>query len=263
MRIRGERECRDCGARWSYYETGSVNCPDCGSIRSRGRDEERVQHTKGAATLDLSSVRADVDERPPWELTGDAKEVCREFVRQDGFIDGGELRPLSETHLAARELIHVADLVGRSMNHAGRTVDHVGRSVDHDGRTVNLDDDEELYLLSLLRDADQGERPAPDVVPDSLREARGLAVAESVRAYRREVRDWLEDHPDADVEESMVRLDQVAKRTLALQGDVRPATAERLVAATRDLATAIREDDASALAAAEDRLDRLESIGED
>jgi DNA-directed RNA polymerase subunit RPC12/RpoP len=31
MKIRGERECTDCGTRWSYYDTASVECPQCGS----------------------------------------------------------------------------------------------------------------------------------------------------------------------------------------------------------------------------------------
>lgn len=242
MRIRGDRECRDCGSRWSYYETGSVDCPDCGSIRSRGLDEERVAHTAGTATLDLSEIRAAVDDRPAWELAADAKAACREYVRQDGFLHGGELQRLDDTHLAARELIHVADLTDRS---------------------IDLADEQELYLVTLLGGADRGERPAPDEVPGSLREARGLAAAEAVQAYRRELRDWLDDHPHPEVEAPLARLDQHVKRVVALQGAVPPAAAERLVEATRDLATAVRRDDETALASAADRLDRLESIQED
>lgn len=242
MEIRGERECRDCGARWSYYETGSVTCPECGSVESRGIDDERVLHTEGAATLDLSGVRAEADERPLWELAEEAKSACREYVRQDGFLNGGELRPLDDTHLAARELAHVADLVGRSMD---------------------LADEEEFYLLTLLRGADRGKRPAPEEVPESLWEVRGLAAAEAVRAYRRELRDWLDENPHPEAEGLLARLDQHAKRLAALQGSVPPATAERLVAAARELATAVREDDEAALATAGDRLDRLDSMGGD
>src|SRR6056297_1417065 len=64
MEIRGERECKDCGTRWSYYETGSVACPNCESVRSVGVDEERKRHTAGQATLDLTEVRNMIDAEP-------------------------------------------------------------------------------------------------------------------------------------------------------------------------------------------------------
>lgn len=242
MRIRGERECRDCGTRWAYYDTGSVDCPACGSVRSRGLDDERVLHTRGAATLDLAAVRETVDETPLAEVADDAKRACRAYVRQDGFVDGGDLRPLPDVHLAARELIHAADLVGRA--------------TDHDER-------EELYLLALLRSADSGERPPPEEVPASLRAARGLAAAESVRAYRGEVREWLADDSRSAVREALGRLDQHAKRLEALQGDVPASTAETLVAAARALSAYLREDDEAALARAGEHLDALGSSRED
>ncbi|MXR22522.1 endonuclease Q family protein, partial [Halobacterium bonnevillei] len=56
MDVRGERECKSCGTRWSYFETGSVACPECGSVRSVGVGE-RSQHTDGNATLDLSDAQ--------------------------------------------------------------------------------------------------------------------------------------------------------------------------------------------------------------
>lgn len=238
MRVRGERECRDCGARWSYYETGSVTCPDCGSVTSRGLDDERALHTEGAAELDLDEARAAVDERPLGEVAELAKAACRAYVRQDGFLRGGRLLTLDDTHLGARELVHVADLVGRSMA---------------------LGDEEEHYLLALLGGADAGERPAPDAVPSSLRTARGLAAAESVTAYRGDLREWLDEHPHPEVDVPLGTLEQHAKRVRALQGDVPVATAVRLVAAVRDVATALREDDEAALATARDRVDRLDA----
>lgn len=242
MRIRGQRECRDCGTRWSYYDTGSVDCPACGSIRSRGLDDERTLHTRGAATLDLGDVRAAVDERPLAEVAEEAKRACRAYVRQDGFVDGGDLLPLGDGHLAARELVHVADLVGRA---ADRT------------------EAEELYLLALLRAADAGERPAPDEVPDSMRAARGLAAAEAVRAYRSDVREWLAEDSRPEVRETLGRLDQHAKRVSALQGEVVPSTAESLVAAARALSAYLREGDEGELATADEHLDALASIRED
>jgi len=57
MEIRGERECTDCGERWSYYETGDVACPACGSMQSVGVDEERALHTTTAGEFDLTEAR--------------------------------------------------------------------------------------------------------------------------------------------------------------------------------------------------------------
>jgi predicted nucleic acid-binding Zn-ribbon protein len=242
MRVRGERECRDCGTRWSYYESGSIECPDCGSIRSRGVAEQRQLHTAGAATLDLDVVRQTVEERPLQETVAAAKEAAREYVRQDGFVRGGDLLALDDVHLAARELVHVADLVGRS---------------------TALSDGAARYLLALLRGADAGERPDPETVPVAMRSARGLAAAEGVRAYRRELRDWLEEHPHPAVREPLGRLDQHGKRLEALQGEVPPAAAERLVAATRDLSEYLRAGEDDALARATDRLDRMAAFRED
>ncbi|PSQ18541.1 hypothetical protein BRD00_04415 [Halobacteriales archaeon QS_8_69_26] len=244
MRVRGRRECKECGTRWSYYETGSIHCPSCGSIRSVGVDEERRLHTDGPAALDLTPVRERFDRDPIGAVTDDAKECCREYVRRRGFVRGGELLDLDDGYLAAAELLHVADVVGRSFD---------------------PDDREELYLLELLRGADAGERPDPGDVPDSMRAARGLAYANAVRDYRRELREWLEDRDEDDrarqvpaVRETLGQLDDHAKRIRALEGDVDPQTVERLVLATRDLAEALRDGDEDALATARDRLARID-----
>ena len=244
MKVRGRRECVECGTRWSYYETASVYCPACGSIRSRGLDEERTLHTASPEELDLTEVRVALEERPLPEATGEAKEACREYVRTQGFVRGGELLDLSETYVAARELAHVADLVGR---------------------TMDLREDEEWYLLELLRGADRGERPDPGDVPTSFRAARGLAVAEAVEDYRSEIRDWFDetDEPPGGVVDDLVTVGEHATRLEALQGEVPPETAERLLAATRELATAVRENDEEALGTARDRLNRLAELPED
>jgi uncharacterized Zn finger protein (UPF0148 family) len=240
MRIRGERECKECGTRWSYYETGSVDCPSCGSLRSVGV-EERKRHTDSPVEIDLSSVRASVDSRPLHELTDEAKAACREYVRSRGFVRAGELQTLDDEYLVAVELLEVADLVGRSFDPT---------------------EDEELYLLDLVGGVEAGNRPEPGNVPDSLRAARGLAYAKGVREYRRELRDWLEDDDRPSEPEPVrvvqSRLDQHVRRIRALSGDVDPRSAERLVETTRDLAAYFRDDDEAALATARDRLERME-----
>jgi|APHM01.1.fsa_nt_gi hypothetical protein len=243
MRVRGERECQDCEHRWSYFETGAVECPECGSLRSVGVKERR-QHTDGPAELDLTTAR----ERAQTDLLealDAAADDCRAYVRRRGFVNGGTLRDLDDTYLATAELVQAADLAGR-------------------GLRTDLSDDERIYLLGLLRGADTGERPAPDRVPESLQAARGLAYADCVETYRGELRDWLAARDEAEdarevpaVRAALDGIENVLTRTQALQGDVPAGDAESLVAATRGLATALRDGDEEALATARDQVERL------
>ncbi|MFC7154306.1 TFIIB-type zinc ribbon-containing protein [Halomarina halobia] len=234
MKVRGRRECTQCGTRWSYYETGEVTCPNCGSLRSRGVDE-RTRHTDHPVTLDLTAARAAADD-DLLEAASAAAERCREYVRRTGFINEGRLKPLSDTYLAATELVHVAGDLRRAMR---------------------VTDDEELYLLALLRGADLDDRPAPSDVPDSLRAARGLAYAAAVEAYRGDVRTHLDDHPDELAGRVLGRLRDQAKRVEALDGEVSTATSERLARAAQDLGAYLIDGDEDALAAAEERLDAV------
>jgi len=158
-------------------------------------------------------------------------------VRRRGFVNAGTLRELDDTYLAAIELLHVADIVARE---------------------IRLEDREELYFLSLLRDADQSERPPAEDVPRSLRAARGLAYANAVREYRRDVRTWADDRELTASERSALEtLGEHVTRIRMLDGDVDPRTAERLVTATRDLANGLRGDEL-ARSQAQERLDGLE-----
>ncbi|ELY69515.1 DUF7117 family protein [Natrinema versiforme] len=236
MKIRGERECKACGTRWSYYETGSVGCPACGSLQSVGVDE-RTEHTDQQVAFDLTPVRNAIDETATDDLAERARDRCREYVRRRGFVNAGSLRELDDTYLAATELLHVADIVARE---------------------IRLEDREELYFLSLLRDADQGERPPVEEVPRTLRAARGLAYANAVREYRRDIRTWAEDRDlTASERTALETLGEHVKRIRMLDGDVDPRTAERLVEATRDLANGLRGDE-FAFSQAQERLDSLE-----
>lgn len=235
MKIRGQRECKACGTRWSYYETGSVSCPSCGSLESVGRDEERSLHTATASTLDLTPIRRDVDSEPLRRLAERASDRAREYTRGFGFIHDGQLRTLDETYLASMELQHVASELARRME---------------------TNDDEEWYFTELLR-ADEGKRPDASDVPRSMRSMRGLAYANAVREYRSDVRTYLGEHPDPAVTNALERLSSHVKRIRALEGDVDSRVSERLVVIARDIGRYLSEGDESALVRAEERLDSL------
>ena len=251
MKVRGDRECQECGTRWSYYDTGEITCPECGSVRSVGVDEDRKLHTDAPASFDLSPVRTAFanDELPLEDLAEEAASQCREFTRRRGFVRGGEMRDLDETYLAAEELRHAMGEYARSLSTA---------TLDSDP-----DDAEGIYLLSLLRGADSGERPGSGEVPRSMRVARGLAVASAVDAYRKDAVRWLDD---GDREEPAVRrvlghLTDHVKRIRALDGEVDPDDADRLVEAAREVGHYLREGDEVALARAEERLGALGDSG--
>lgn len=231
MEIRGERECTDCGERWSYYETGEVQCPACGSVKSVGVGE-RAEHTDGPVGLDLSGVRNAVDTATTEELAERASEEAAEYVRRAGFVHAGQLERLDDTYLAAAELRRVGAELARRMR---------------------VNEAAELYLLELLRTADSGERPAPGEVPASLHAQRGLAVAAAVDAYTSDVRRVYDD-PDREVSRVLSGVRAERKRVEALDGDVDPERAEAVVRALRDLYAYLETDDEAALARAQQRV---------
>ncbi|QLD84826.1 TFIIB-type zinc ribbon-containing protein [Natronomonas halophila] len=235
MKIRGQRECKECGTRWSYYDTGEVACPECGSLHSVGVDEERALHTAAPKSLDLTPIRNDVDEVPLRRLAERATERAKEYTAGYGFIDAGDLQPLDDTYLAAMELRHVAGELARKSS---------------------ATEDEELYFTKLLQ-ADEGERPDPEEVPDSLRALSGLAYANAVEEYRSDLRTYLDEHADPTVRDTLERLADHTKRIRALDGDVPPREAETLVAAARDVGRYLIEGDEGTLTQAENRLDGL------
>jgi len=238
MDVRGERECRDCGERWSYYETGEIRCPACGSVRSRGVGD-RAFHTDAAPELDLEDARAraaesdadgDEDLRAAARL---ARDAAREYLAGKGFVVGGELRPLGSEYRRAAELRYVADEVERRLDVSEETVER---------------------FLSLLNDGDIANPPA------SLRGAHGLAAAEAADEYGGEIREWLERAAlTIDPKPALGRLRDHVKRVEALDGEINPNEAATLVAAARDIGRACREDDPAALAAAESALDTVAS----
>jgi len=235
MKVRGRRRCTACDARWSYFETGSATCPDCGSLRSVAVDDERVLHTDSPVELDLGLARSMLDDRPLEEVAETAGSAAREYLSGRGFVDGGELLGLDDVVLAAAELKHVAG---------------------HVRRTMALDDATEAHFLDLLAGAEGGDRP--DDVPAGLRSARGLAAAEAVGAYRRDLSTWLDEHPDPDARSGLDRVRTHERRIDALDGDVSPSEADALVAAARALGEYLRSGQPSSLERAEERLKQLE-----
>ena len=284
MKIRGERECQSCGTRWSYYETGSVACPNCGDLRSVGVDAHTA-HTDAPASLDLSAHRdgfADAPGTLPRTGVDGLQSDLREYCRKRGFIRGGRLAPLDETYLAARELLEAVDCFERLRDPA---------------------DADREYLIGLLAGADDGERPSADEVPTALREARGMATVRAVEAYRSDVLDFLDelesgarpgdadesdndsesdhetavrgveddrgddDAPTVTVEgerpearvgparDALERLRDRVTRVDALGGDVPPATADALAEAADAIGEHVRTGSASALTTAEDLID--------
>ncbi|MFC7098751.1 DUF7117 family protein [Halobaculum marinum] len=255
MEVRGERECTDCGTRWSYFETGSVACPDCGSLRSVGTGERR-RHTDTPAELDLDGVLVRLDETPLAALVDDIKEGCRTYLRKRGFIRGGDLAPLDDAYLAAAELRHAADVYGRIAGPGGGRAAATMGSRGPEGASPGVTDDEEWYVTSLLRAADTGERPTAADVPPRMREARGLAAAEAVLAYRQDVAAYLDDYPDAEARRTLGAVRDRAKRVEALEGDIEPAEADALVAAAVELGRYLITDDLDALAASREQIRR-------
>ncbi|MFO7832942.1 MAG: hypothetical protein R6V31_02520 [Halohasta sp.] len=236
MEIRGIRECQACGQQWSYYETGAIRCPDCGAIRSVGVDDRRQLHTDGAAELELEPVRQRLASEPLAHVVDDLKDRLRSYTNRRGFINGGELQPLDDRFLAARELLQAADLAAR-------------------GREPT--ETEELYVLELLDGAAAGEWPPETEPPASLEAARGLGVAEAVETYRGDLRTWLDDHPDHEAAKTLGSLREQLKRAEALQGEIPVETANALVTAAHEIGTYLGTDDDEALASARDRLKRL------
>ncbi|MFC7068461.1 DUF7117 family protein [Halobaculum lipolyticum] len=255
MEVRGERECTDCGTRWSYFETGSVACPDCGSLRSVGTGERR-RHTDTPAELDLDGVLVRLDDTPLADLVDEIKDACRTYLRKRGFVRGGDLVPLDDAYLAAAELKHAADVYGRIAGPGGGRADATMAGRGPEGTSPGVTDDEEWYVTSLLRAADTGERPAAHEVPPRMAEARGLAAAEAVLAYRQDVATYLDDHPDSEARRTLGALRDRAKRLEALGGDVDPAEADALVDAAVELGRYLISEDLDALATARETLRR-------
>ena len=241
MEIRGQRVCQACETEWSYYATGSVACPNCGSLQSVGIDEKRKQHTDAPAALSLAEFRGRIAEESVEQYADELKSVLKEYTRKRGFINAGSLRELDTTYLAAQTLLQTADILSRQQS---------------------TTTDEELYLLSvyeqLVDEEPQQELPPGTTVPTSLQEAWGLAAADAVEAYLSDLRRWLDKRPDSDAAKTIGSLREQTKRVQAIHGDVSPETATALVSTARAIGRYLRGE-TETLAAATDQLAALSS----
>lgn len=263
MELRGSRRCQSCGTEWSYYETGEVACPHCGSLESVGTDDQRQLHTDTPRALDFGGFASRIAEEPVDRYAEELGSALRSYTQARGFISGGELLALDGTYVAARELLHVVDVLSRR-------------------RTPT--EAEELHLLSVFEflvsraDSDDGrpqsgngtgvgstaanssvtdDWPQSTTVPRTLHAARGLAVTDAVEAYRRDLRTWLDSHPDPEATRTLGTLRTQCKRLEALGGDVPPSEPAALIASARNVGHYLRTGDRDSLAAARDRLDGL------
>lgn len=264
MEIRGNRRCRSCGTEWSYYETGAVACPSCGSLTSVGTDDERRNHTDAPATLQLEAFADRIADEPLGQYATDLQSTLRTYTRKRGFINGGELRDLDDTYLAARELVHVIDILQRRPSPTEAELLYllaVFNSLSAAQATAPLGSTSiqapESTSIQAPESTSTAEWPPDEDVPASLQAARGLAVTESCEAYRRDLRTWLEERPDAEATRTLGLLREQCKRAAALQGDIDPEHAAELLASAREIGRFLREDDPDALASARDRLGRL------
>lgn len=227
MRVKGRRRCTECGQHWSYYDTGEISCPECGSIRSVSTVEEPTRHTATPVELDLSDAIAAVASRPLREVAEMAESASRQYLSKRGFIDAGTLQPLDDTAVAASHLRFVAADIANSIQQPPDPV--------------------EAHFLDLLNGATAGSRP--DSVPSALRGAYGLAIADVVDRYRTAVSTWLDERPDRPREVPLAHLRDRQKRIEALDGEVPTAEAEQLLSATRSLGQYVRSGEEEALEA--------------
>lgn len=235
MKVRGRRHCKACGTEWSYYETGSLDCPACGSIHSRGLDDTRTRHTDTPVSLDTDAIEHTLTDQPLKSAAREIASIVRDYTTRRGFIHAGTLKPLDAEFRLAVEL----QTVGSDLH-----------------RTLDPSPAAKQYLFDLVDALPAGNLPEP--VPPDLEAAHGLAAATAVRSYRRDFATWLEDNPQDDVlHQQVTRIRAHERRIQALDGAVPPATADKLVAAIRDLTQVIHGDDA-ALARVTDRLDDLD-----
>lgn len=233
MRVRGRRLCLECETAWSYFDAGEITCPNCGSMWSRGLDRNRTLHTDSPVELDLEEARQLAADRPLSEVASTVADAARSYLARRGFIHEGDLGPLDDQYVRAAELRQVAAALGSRLD---------------------PDASAERYFLTLLA-ADEDH---PEAVPPSLRQAHGLASVRAVEAYATDLGRWLRDHPDDAGRDCLGRLRDHVRRGAALDGDIPPDDADRLLDAARALGDYLRPDGTVGLDRVRHGLDELD-----
>ena len=227
MEIRGNRRCTDCGAEWSYFETGSIECPECASKWSVRTDDRPALHTDTPTALSFGEAVSLANPTRDDEFWAAIAKECRRYLGKRGFILGGQLQELDDAYLIAAELRWIA-LHDRFSKQGMVEFEPSETTLEMGGwRASNP------YLESLL----DRHRPAPDAVPEGLAPARSLGIVDAVEEYLREFKRWVRTNPDRQGPdpEMLAPIRGHRKRIRALSGMVDPVESERLVEAARRL----------------------------
>lgn len=243
MRVRGVRSCNECETEWSYFDTGSIVCPQCGSIASVGLGDRRL-HTDAPVRLELPIESID-DPTTIEDVADIIERRCRRYRNRRGFIRGGELRRLDDQFLLAHELLEIA-------------ADH-----RRQGRSSPRSDAALGYDLSIL-DAviRNGRPPDPDEVPRERHRHRGLGHSLALGSYLRDLKAWLETNEGTDDGPRVLigEIEEHLRRIEALEGDVEPREVDGLVHAVRAIRRHVlaegRSNDRDHVASLLDELDR-------
>ncbi len=193
MDLEGERECLECGERWSYWETRTVECPECDSPRSRGvGDGARPEEEFPAEDLVASTLM---------ETLENADEAARSYTTKKNFVVAGELQPPDPVYVMAAEVKHLyAELTARSREATDR---------------------EREYAGALVTGLEDGEPPHPGERPETLDAVHERAVADVVEDYSSEMVKWARDRDldDTEVMRDVEDARQRAKQVQATEGE--------------------------------------------
>lgn len=194
MEIRGERECLECGSTWSYFEIGSVECPECGSIRSRSISTPE-RDTSTVIGIDTDELVEELGTNFKDGLS-DALESCRSYVTRQGFVEGGDLQPPEVRYVMACEVVEICE--------AFTTPDR-----------QDISKEEKKYVVDLVRGLRNGN--PPDERPESLDDYHNLAVARTVERYAKDVTRYARSN-GLSVPSGVEDARSAAKRTKATLG---------------------------------------------
>ncbi|MFB6186034.1 MAG: hypothetical protein ABEI86_04100 [Halobacteriaceae archaeon] len=239
MEIKGYRECRECGHQWSYYETGNIQCPECGSIKSTGIDERRL-HTNTPVEIDITSIQSLVSNDEFRQAGQLAAEEARNYTIRRGFIQEGELIQCDDRIFSCHELRNLGNYINR---------------------TTSITDETEYYFIETIQAVKNKGRPDQQAIPMKLRSIRGLAYARTAKDYLNAVMTWVEytdqQPPSRGVFE---RTKENIKRVEALDGDISVRDSERIYEIVTNLYSYCTTGEVSTYEQIEEYLSNLEKL---